>query len=268
MTEGVRIPVPPGADLMGPYPVKLPQFEGPLDLLLHLIRKNEVDIRNIPVAVICRQYHEYLVLMQELDLEVAAEFLYVEALLVHVKSQMVLPRPPDGTPREDPRDELVRRLIEYRKYKGVAETLHEMEAARLGLWSRPPTRLEATEAEAEETDLSEVSLFDLLTFFKGTLERYRAAHPASMEIEHQRFSIKEKMEEMLSRVKAGGGPVPLSDVFRALSGRAEAIAVFLAVLELLRLRVVRARQDAEFGDILLESTGENVTLEGYEEAYR
>jgi segregation and condensation protein A len=266
----IRIPVPPGADLMGPYPVKLPQFEGPLDLLLHLIRKNEVDLRNIPVADICRQYHEYLVLMQELDLEVAAEFLYVEALLVHVKSQMVLPRAisPDGTPQEDPRDELVRRLIEYRKYKGVAETLHEMEASRLGLWSRPPTRLEATDAEAEETDLSEVSLFDLLTFFKGTLDRYRAAHPPSMEIEHQRFSIREKMEQMLSRVKSGGRPVPLSDVFRALSGRAEAIAVFLAVLELLRLRVVRARQEAEFGDILLESTGEVATLEGYEEAYR
>lgn len=265
----IRIPVPAGADLMGPYPVKLPQFEGPLDLLLHLIRKNEVDLRDIPVADICRQYHEYLVLMQELDLEVAAEFLYVEALLVHVKSQMVLPRAisPDGTPAEDPRDELVRRLIEYRKYKGVAETLHEMEALRLGLWSRPPARLEA-DPEDEEADLSEVSLFDLLTFFKGTLDRYRAAHPPSMEIEHQRFSIKDKMEEMLSRVTGGSGSLALSDVFRALSGRAEAIAVFLAVLELLRLRVVRARQEAEFDDILLEATGQDVTLEGYEESYR
>jgi segregation and condensation protein A len=266
----IRIPVPAGADLMQPYPVKVPQFEGPLDLLLHLIRKNEVDLRDIPVADICRQYHEYLVLMQELDLEVAAEFLYVEALLVHVKSQMVLPRAaePDGAPAEDPRDELVRRLIEYRKYKGVAETLHEMEALRLGLWSRPPARLEATGAEAEEADLSEVSLFDLLTFFKGALDRHRAAHPPSMEIAHQRFSIRQKMEEMLARVRGGGEPVPLSGVFRALSGRAEAIAVFLAVLELLRLRVVRARQESEFGDILLESTGAETTLEGYEESYR
>ena len=266
----IRIPVPAGADLMEPYPVRLPQFEGPLDLLLHLIRKNEVDLRDIPVADICRQYHEYLVLMQELDLEVAAEFLYVEALLVHVKSQMVLPRAVsgDGTPQADPRDELVRRLIEYRKYKGVAETLHEMEALRLGLWGRAPGRLETPDAEAEETDLSEVSLFDLLAFFKGALDRYRAAHPPSMEIEHQRFSIKEKMEDMLARVRAGAGPVPLSDVFRALSGRPEAIAVFLAVLELLRLRVVRARQEAEFGDILLEATGETAGIDGYEESYR
>ena len=270
MAEGIRIPVPAGSDLMGPYPVKLPQFEGPLDLLLHLIRKNELDIRNLPVADICRQYHEYLLLMQELDLEVAAEFLYVEALLVHVKSQMVLPRAvqPDGTPQEDPRDELVRRLIEYRKYKGVAETLHEMEALRLGLWSRPPAKLDVTDAEAEETDLSEVSLFDLLTFFKGALDRYRAAHPPSMEIAHQKYSIKEKMEDMLARVKGGTGPVPLSGVFRGLAGRAEAIAVFLAVLELLRLRVVRAKQDADFSDILLESTGEDVTLDGYEDSYR
>ncbi len=266
----IRIPVPPGAELMQPYPVKLPQFEGPLDLLLHLIRKNEIDLKNIPVAEVCRQYHEYLVLMRELDLEVAAEFLYVEALLVHIKSQLVLPRPAqaDGTPAEDPRDELVRRLLEYRKYKGVAETLHEMEALRLGLWSRPPAKLETESAEPDEADLSEVSLFDLLTFFKGALDRYRAAHPPSMEIEHQKFSIKEKMEGMLARVKGGSGPVALSEVFGSLSGRAEAIAVFLAVLELLRLRVVRARQEADFGDILLEATGEDVALDGYEESYR
>ncbi len=266
----IRIPVPPGAELMQPYPVKLPQFEGPLDLLLHLIRKNEIDLRNIPVAEVCKQYHEYLVLMQELDLEVAAEFLYVEALLVHIKSQLVLPRTAsaDGTPQEDPREELVRRLLEYRKYKGVAETLHEMEALRLGLWSRPPAKLDAPGAEAEEADLSEVSLFDLLGFFKTALDRYRAAHPPSLEIAHQKFSIKQKMEDMLGRVKSGNGPVALSHVFKGLSGRAEAIAVFLAVLELLRLRVVRARQEAEFDDILLEATGADVTLEGYEEAYR
>jgi segregation and condensation protein A len=136
------------------------------------------------------------------------------------------------------------------------------------LWSRPPAKLDVTEVEAEETDLSEVSLFDLLTFFKGALDRYRAAHPPTLEISHQRYSIKEKMEDMLARVRSGAGPVPLSDVFRGLAGRAEAIAVFLAVLELLRLRVVRARQAAEFGDILLESTGEDVALDGYEESYR
>jgi segregation and condensation protein A len=266
----MRIPVPPGADLVQPYPVHLPQFEGPLDLLLHLIRKNEVDLRNIPVAEVCRQYHDYLMLMQELDLEVAAEFLYVEALLVQLKSQMVLPRGPafPGEPLEDPRDELVRRLLEYRKYKAVAETLHEMESTRLGLWTRPPARMEETEGDEEETDLSEVSLFDLLTFFKGTLERFRAAHPPAMEIAHASFSIREKMEEMLARVVSSGGPTPLSEVFRSLSGRAEAIAVFLSLLELLRLLYVRAVQAEEFSEIYLERTDVPIALDTYQEAYR
>jgi segregation and condensation protein A len=154
MAEGIRIPVPPGAELVQPYPVRLPQFEGPLDLLLHLIRKNEVDLKNIPVAEICRQYHEYLMLMTELDLEVAAEFLYVEALLVHIKSQLVLPRAAAEGEATDPREDLVRRLLEYRKYKAAAETLHEMEVQRLGVWARPtmkPDKAEvAAPAEGEE----------------------------------------------------------------------------------------------------------------------
>ncbi len=269
MAEGVRIPVPPGIELVQPYPIKLPTFEGPLDLLLHLVRKSEVDLKNIPVAEICRQYHEYLVLMQELDLEVAAEFLYMEALLVHIKSQLVLPRTtlPDGTPAEDPRDELVRRLLEYRKYKGVAETLHEMEAQRLGLWARAPMRLEDG-GEEEEADLTEVSLFDLLTLFRGVLDRYKAQHPPALEIAHQKFSIREKMDQMLSRIRTAATPTPLTEVFAALTGRAEAIAVFLAVLELLRLRIIRALQTAEFAEIYLETTGENVSLDDYQEVYR
>jgi segregation and condensation protein A len=272
MAEGIRIPVPPGAELVQPYPVRLPQFEGPLDLLLHLIRKNEVDLKNIPVAEICRQYHEYLVLMKELDLEVAAEFLYVEALLVHIKSQMVLPRAPavEGAPAVDPRDELVRRLLEYRRYKAAAETFHELEATRLGIWARPtlPPERKEDEPEEEETDLSEVSLFDLLTFFRNALERHRSLHPPAMEIAHAKFSIKQKMEDMLSRVKTGSGVAALSEVFKALSGRAEIIASFLAVLELLRLGLVRAVQAEEFGDIHLHATGEEMSLESYEEAYR
>lgn len=270
MAEGIRIPNPPGAEFIQPYPIKVPQFEGPLDLLLHLVRKNEVDLKNIPVADICRQYHEYLMLMRELDLEVAAEFLYVEALLVHIKSQLVLPRPTteDGQSAKDPRDELVRRLLEYRRYKVAAESLHEMEAERLGLWARPTQKLETTEGGEEETDLSEVSLFDLLAFFKGALERHRALHPPAMEISHAKFSIKEKMEEMIGRIRSGQGRTALTEVFRALSGRAEAIAIFLAVLELLRLGFVRALQTGEFAEIYLESTGTDTSLENYEEAYR
>jgi len=268
VAEGIRIPIPPGAELVQPYPVHLPQFDGPLDLLLHLVRKEEIDLRDIPVADICRQYHEYLVLMQELDLEVAAEFLYVEALLVQIKSQMVLPRTPapDGGEAPDPREELVARLLQYRRFKGVAETLHVYEAERIGMYPRPAYHPES-EPEEEETDLSEVSLFDLLTLFKGAVDRYRALNPPAMAITAQKFSIREKMEEMAGRIRETGR-VALSEVFRSLSGRAEAIAVFLAVLELLRLLLVRALQTEEFGEIYLEPTGENLTLDGYEEEYR
>ncbi len=268
MAEGIRIPIPPGAELVQPYPVHLPQFDGPLDLLLHLIRKDEIDLRNIPVVDICRQYHEYLVLMVELDLEVAAEFLYVEALLVQIKSQMVLPRNAsvEGGDAPDPREELVNRLLQYRKFKGVAETLHVYEAERIGMYPRPAYRPEA-EPEEEETDLSEVSLFDLLTLFKGAVDRFRALHPPAMAIAAQKYSIREKMQDMAGRVRETGR-VALSEVFRGLTGRAEAIAVFLAVLELLRLLLVRALQTEEFGEIYLEPTGENLTLDGYEEEYR
>jgi len=268
VAEGIRIPIPPGAELVQPYPVHLPQFDGPLDLLLHLVRKEEIDLRDIPVADICRQYHEYLVLMQELDLEVAAEFLYVEALLVQIKSQMVLPRTPapDGGEAPDPREELVARLLQYRKFKGVAETLHVYEAERIGMYPRPAYHPES-EPEEEETDLSEVSLFDLLTLFKGAVDRYRALNPPAMAIAAQKFSIREKMEDMAGRVRETGR-VALSEVFRSLTGRAEAIAVFLAVLELLRLLLVRALQTEEFGEIYLEPTGESLALEGYEEEYR
>ena len=268
MAEGIRIPIPPGAALVQPYPVHLPQFDGPLDLLLHLIRKDEIDLRNIPVVDICRQYHEYLVLMVELDLEVAAEFLYVEALLVQIKSQMVLPRNAsvEGGDAPDPREELVNRLLQYRKFKGVAETLHVYEAERIGMYPRPAYRPEA-EPEEEETDLSEVSLFDLLTLFKGAVDRFRALHPPAMAIAAQKYSIREKMQDMAGRVRETGR-VALSEVFRGLTGRAEAIAVFLAVLELLRLLLVRALQTEEFGEIYLEPTGENLTLDGYEEEYR
>jgi segregation and condensation protein A len=184
---------------------------------------------------------------------------------------MVLPRAPsdDGSPQEDPRDELVRRLLEYRKYKAVAETLHELEAPHLGVWSRPTVAVFSPDGEPEETDLSEVSLFDLLTCFRTALDRYKSAHPPALAIEHAPFSIKEKMADMLALIQHGSGPASLSEVFLGLSGRAEAIAVFLAILELLRLLVVRATQAEEFAEIYLERTPDSdFSLEGYEEAYR
>jgi segregation and condensation protein A len=258
-------PDPRQAELVQPYPVHVPQFDDRSTCCCTAVRKEEIDLRDIPVADICRQYHDYLVLMVELDLEVAGSSSRRGAPR-QIRNQLVLPRTPAAEGAADPREELVARLLQYRKFKGVAETLHVYEVERIGMYPRPSYKPEA-EPEEEETDLSDVSLFDLLTLFKGAVDRFRALHPPEMAITQQRFSIREKMQDMTGRIRESGR-VALSEVFGTLSGRAEAIAVFLAVLELLRLLLVRALQAEEFGEIYLEPTGENLTLEGYEEEYR
>src|SRR5688500_13277924 len=145
------------------YPVHLDNFDGPLDLLLHLIKKNEVNIYDIPVALITQQYLDYVNLMQELNLDVAGEFLVMAATLIHVKSRMLLPRP-DPTqedPEEDPREALVRRLLEHQKFKAAAELLHERETVRSAQWKRPDERVADVAGEPEEPEI-EVDLFSLM----------------------------------------------------------------------------------------------------------
>src|SRR5512134_2396458 len=157
------------------YPVRLENFEGPLDLLLHLIKKNEVNIYDIPIALITQQYIEYIDLMQELNLDVAGEFLVMAATLIHIKSRMLLPRP-DPTqedPEEDPREALVRRLLEHQKFKAAAELLHERETLRSAQWMRPDGPIAEIAGEDFEPEL-EVDLFSLLAAFRGVLERAKA----------------------------------------------------------------------------------------------
>src|SRR5512142_3240208 len=157
---------------MEAYPVRLDNFEGPLDLLIHLIKKNEVNIYDIPIALITRQYLEYIELMRELNLDLAGDFLVMAATLIHIKSRMLLPRP-DPTqedPEEEPREVLVRRLIEHQKYKAAAELLHEKETLREAQWIRPDERVAAIAGEEYEPEL-EVDLFTLLSAFRDVLER-------------------------------------------------------------------------------------------------
>ena len=156
------------------YPVRLQNFEGPLDLLLHLIKKNELDIYDIPIALVTQQYLDYLDLMQELNLDVAGEFLVMAATLIHIKSRMLLPRP-DPTqedPDEDPREALVRRLLEHQKFKAAAELLHEREIQRSAQWGRPDGRVAAVVGEPPEPEV-EVDLFSLMAAFRQVLERAR-----------------------------------------------------------------------------------------------
>lgn len=246
------------------WKVHLPVFDGPLDLLLHLIKINQVEIYDIPVLTVCDQFHEYLSLMEELDLDIAAEFIYEAALLIQIKSRMLLPRPKveDGEPEEDLREVLVRRLLEYRRLKEAAQELAEVERLRLGMWTRRarPPKLESV--NEEEVDLGEISLFDLLSAFKKVLVRYDREHPPAIHLHGEVFSVRDQLRRLLE-VLEPGRPFDLLDDLRLLSCRSEAIAAFLALLEMAKLNLVRVHQ-TDTGEILLYRTTRDVGDEDLE----
>ena len=243
----------PAAGLPEEWRVELPTFEGPLDLLLHLVRINEVDLTDIPVAVICDQFHQYLQLMEELNLDIAAEYIYEAALLIHLKSRVLLPRPEteDGEETEDPRQELVQRLVEYQRMKTAAQNLAEVDVLRQGLWTRRPGELPGPDSE-ESLELGEISLFDLLGALRQVLVRYEHEHPPPWHIARETFSVRSQFERLMSRLSLDR-PVDLLADLRGRTCRAEAVAAFLAVLELARLRLIRLHQ-TDGGEILLYRT--------------
>jgi segregation and condensation protein A len=231
------------------YAVKIDQFEGPLDLLIHLIKKNEVNIYDIPIALITKQYLAYVEMIQELNLDIVGEFLVMAATLIHIKSKMLLPRqePEQAEPEEDPREALVRRLLEHQKFKAAAELLHERAVLRGAQWIRPDGRIAeiAGDDYAYEADL-EVDLFSLLAAFRGVLERAKQRPPILLPAEQQ--SIESRMEEllsMLSETEACG----FEDLFARDDSRGAMIVTFLAMLEMIRLKLIRVFQTAPFGPI-------------------
>ena len=233
------------------YEVTLPSFHGPLDLLLHLIKQNEIDIYDIPIVTITEQYTSYLDAMEELNLEVAADYIYMAAVLIHIKSQMLLPRDENAEGQVvDPREELVNRLLEYQRFKQVAETFAELDVVRMGVWPRPAIKL--PEAEAAEIDMSEVSLFDLIDAFRNALTRYKLNHPQSIELKRVQHKVSDKMSELYSKVKEKS-PIRLQ-WFLEGRDRDELIAIFLATLELVRLGGISLQQGDLFGDILVGIT--------------
>ncbi|HNU84029.1 MAG TPA: segregation/condensation protein A [Thermoanaerobaculia bacterium] len=254
-------PEPPVSGLPASWRVQLPIFEGPLDLLLHLVRINRVEITDIPVATICDQFQEYLRLMEELDLDIAAEFVYEAAVLIQIKSRLLLPRPAAaGEPEEDPRRELVERLLEYRRLKEAAQTLAEVDRLRQGVWPRPATAWDRQREEEEDDPdpglaLEEVSLFDLLGALRTVLDRFEREHPEPLLVPPERFTVRDQFEQLLATLEAGR-TFDLLGHLRALSCRAEAIAAFLAVLELVRLSLVRLHQAADGGIVLFRTTRE------------
>ena len=248
---GADLELPPNFESILPdYPVRLNNFEGPLDLLIHLIKKNEVDIYDIPIVLISQQYIEYLDLMREIDLDVAGEFLVMAATLIHIKSRMLVPRVEAGLendePAEDPREALVRRLLDHQRFKAAAEMLHECETVRSAQWTRPDERVEQIAGAPFEREL-EVDLFSLLQAFQAVLTRSRSRE-AGVALPAAVVSIEARMEEMLERL-AGNAPCGFEELFDGAVSRQDLITTFLATLELIRLKRIAVYQTGVCGPI-------------------
>ena len=232
------------------FPIKLSNFEGPLDLLLHLIRKNEVSIHDIPIALITAQYLAAIAFMEELDLDVAGEFLVMAATLIHIKSKLLLPRPDtaagvEGEADEDPRDALVRRLLEHQKFKAAASLLHEREQLRAAQWLRPDERVAAIAGDDYEPEL-EVDLFSLLTAFQAVVRRARLR--PNVLLPPEQIPVETRIEQLLARLSETEA-CGFDDLFADIEDRSGLIVTFLALLEMIRLKLVRVFQAGNFGPI-------------------
>jgi len=232
------------------FPIKLSNFEGPLDLLLHLIRRNEVSIHDIPIALITAQYLAAIAFMEELDLDVAGEFLVMAATLIHIKSKLLLPRPDtaagvEGEADEDPRDALVRRLLEHQKFKAAASLLHEREQLRAAQWLRPDERVAAIAGDDYEPEL-EVDLFSLLTAFQAVVRRARLR--PNVLLPPEQIPVETRIEQLLARLSETEA-CGFDDLFADIEDRSGLIVTFLALLEMIRLKLVRVFQAGSFGPI-------------------
>jgi segregation and condensation protein A len=244
--EGASMPEGLSSPARAAIRVQLPAFDGPLDLLLHLIQQNEIEITDIPISKITRQYLETLDLMRELDLEVAGEFLVMAATLMRIKARMLLPPIIEETEEEDPREGLVRQLLEYRRFKEAARELESLESERRLRFERgAPAQLEDPEA----SELLPVSLFRLLDALKGALARQ--APPVVHTIHAEPLAIEEAMSLLRETIRARGR-ILFEETLDFFVTRLEKITAFLGLLELLKLGDLRATQEDQFGPIFLE----------------
>ena len=231
------------------FPVKLEHFEGPIDLLLHLIKKNEVDVHDIPIALITQQYLDAIHLLQELNLDIAGEFLVMAATLIHIKSKMLLPRPETAAgvagEEEDPRDALVRRLLEHQKFKAAAGLLHEREELRSAQWQRPDEAVAHIAGDDYEPEL-EVDLFSLLNAFQAVVDR--AKMRPKVLLPPEQIPVEVRMDQLLARLSETEA-IGFEELFADVDDRAGLIVTFLALLEMIRLKLVRVFQSGSFGPI-------------------
>jgi segregation and condensation protein A len=232
-----------------PYKITIPMYEGPLDLLLDLIRKQEMNIHDIQIAKITSQYLKYLHKLEELNVDVSADFIYMAATLIYIKSKMLLPPDPLAGPEDlaDPRAELVHRLVEHEKYKNAAQLLYQKQQIEENVWSKPDKSLyhdEGTEGELV------VSLMDLIKVFQQVLERKKEV--SRIELQHEEFTVAQMMAQIRAQILASDtNTVSLIAFFEACASRHAMIVAFLAVLEMVKMQAIVMAQEKHFGEILL-----------------
>lgn len=237
--------------------MKIEAFEGPLDLLLHLINRLEIDIYDIPVAEVTDQYLMYVHTMKELELDVASEYLVMAATLLAIKSKMLLPRADEPLEEEfeyeideDPREELVERLLEYRKYKEAASRLKEMESERGLVFTKPPSDLSEYANDIEEPKELNVTVYDMLAAFQKLLRRKKLESPLSAKISRQEISIEERMADILEELKKSGKRKSFFSLFPS-NDKGEIVITFLSVLELMKRGKIIVEQEKNFADIFI-----------------
>ncbi|MFT4413158.1 segregation/condensation protein A [Fredinandcohnia humi] len=242
------------------YSVKIDSFEGPLDLLLHLINRLEIDIYDIPVAEITEQYLLYIHAMKELQLDIASEYLVMAATLLAIKSKMLLPKQEEELVEgemeieyeEDPREELMMRLIEYRKYKEAAEDLKVLEEERSQLFTKPPSDLSEFAKDVNMDRSLDVNLYDMLSAFQKLLRRKKLQKPLSTRIARQEIPIERRMEEIISELKGFKGRKKFSELF-PYHDKNHVVVTFLAILELMKNNLILIEQQNNFSDIFISS---------------
>jgi len=239
--------------MASPYKISIPIFEGPLDLLLDLIKKQEMNIHDIPISRITSQYLNYLHQLETLNVDVSAEFIYMAATLIYIKSKMLLPPDPLASPEEqatDPREELVQRLLEHEKFKNAAQLLYQKQQIEENVWSKPDKSLyndEGTEGELV------VSLVDLVRVFQQVLERKKEV--ARIDLRHEQFTVAQMIAQLRGQILASDtNSVSLIQFFEACPSRHAMIVAFLAVLEMVKLQAVALAQEKQFGDIVVKKS--------------
>jgi segregation and condensation protein A len=238
------------------YKIKLEIFEGPLDLLLYLVKKDHLNIYDIPIAHVTEQYLKYLELMKLLDLNIAGEFLVMAATLMQIKSKMLLPPDPNAVPleEEDPRQELIRKLLEYEKFKEVAENLRQKESGQQEIFKRPKAQ-DTGEAPLETEIYFEASLFDLINVFSKVMES--VPKEVFYEVIKDEFTVEEKVHTILHLLLERPS-VRIFELFSQAKSKIEIVVVFLAILELIRMKEIVAWQKGLFAEIEISRNKENI----------